>query len=70
MNSNEHAARIVLEHWRTAALAEEGAAWVILPHVLNLIESALDGEMDPMQLGVSNGADASALRDLARKSRS
>lgn len=50
-------ARFVAEHWRDAALDLPSDSQVrMMAHPLNLVMDALDGEADPVQLGVSPDA--------------
>lgn len=57
-------ARIVAEHWRAAlvAMAETFPHLSGMAHPLCMVLAALDGEADPVQLGVGEGADAEAIR--------
>lgn len=59
------AARFVAEHWRDAFMALDGPARVGC-HPLAMVLAALDGETDPVQLGISEDQHA-AFRAVLRE---
>lgn len=63
-------ARIVADHWRNAAMAhadDDMIPFRVMAHPLCMVLSALDGETDPNQLGVSEGPDADKITALAQR---
>ena len=54
------AARIVATYWRDHMMAEDGAALWGCAHPLAMVLAALDGETDPVQLGVDPESEAAA----------
>jgi len=59
-------ARLVADHWRRAALdwGHESMEGRITAHPLCCVLAALDGETDPAELGVGEGPDAEAIREV------
>lgn len=59
--------RLVVEHWRDAAFGwgDERMPGKVTAHPLALALAALDGETDPVALGVEEGPTADRLRELA-----